>query len=90
LRSEVEALAYSDLMLEWHRSHGSQPEEGHCAGCGEALGTGSLFVDGDGTSVHSVEAHNIDCIIAYGARWRGAAIAGLQALGLEPPEGFEL
>jgi hypothetical protein len=32
----------------------------------------------------------VDCITAFGTRWRGAAVTGLGALGLHSPEGFEL
>ena len=35
-------------------------------------------------------ARGDSCIIAYGQQWRGAAVAALQALGIDPPEGFEL
>jgi hypothetical protein len=34
--------------------------------------------------VHLDEAHGLDCLLAFGARWRSAATAGLRALGLDP------
>ncbi len=49
------------------------------------------MVDRDGARVHfDRAARGVDCITAYGARWRGSAVAGLLALGLDPPQGFEL
>jgi hypothetical protein len=30
-----------------------------------------------------------ECLIAYGARWRGAAADGLRRIGIEAPEGWE-
>jgi hypothetical protein len=32
----------------------------------------------------------VDCIIAYGQKWRGAAAAALRELGFDLPQGFEL
>jgi hypothetical protein len=34
--------------------------------------------------------HGVNCIIAYGQKWRGAAITALRAIGLDPPKGFTL
>jgi hypothetical protein len=87
----AERLAFGEMILQWHRHHGQQPRPDRCAGCGDDLheDTG-LIVDRDGTRVHFDRVRGVDCIIAYGTRWRGNAVAGLQALGLHPPEGFEL
>jgi hypothetical protein len=43
----------------------------------------------DGTRVHLDEAHRLDCLLAFGERWRGEAVAGLRALGLDPPPSIE-
>ena len=40
--------------------------------------------------VHFDAARRNDCIIAFGQKWRGAAVAALKALGVDPPEGFGL
>ena len=79
------------MILEWHRRHGARVLPDRCAGCGDDLPDGAgLIVNSDGARVHFDGVRGVDCIIAYGTRWRGAAVAGLQALGLRPPEGFEL
>ncbi len=31
-----------------------------------------------------------ECLIRFGQRWRNEAVAALQAIGIEPPAGFEL
>jgi hypothetical protein len=88
---EAERLAFADLILEWHRRHGSLSDPGRCAGCGDELPDhAGAIIDRDRSRVHFDDVRRIDCIIAYGTRWRGAAVAGLHALGIEPPEGFEL
>jgi hypothetical protein len=40
----------------------------------------------DGNRVH---VDKVDCVLRFGARWRAEATAGLKALGLDPPDGFE-
>jgi hypothetical protein len=44
----------------------------------------------DGARVHFDAVCNVDCIITYGQKWRGAAAAALRELGFDPPQGFEL
>jgi hypothetical protein len=41
----------------------------------------------DGNRVH---LDRLDCAIAFGERWRGEAVVGLRALGLDLPPDFEL
>jgi hypothetical protein len=88
---EAERLAFGDMILAWHRLHGDRPESGRCAGCGDEIPNDVGFkVDRNGSRVHFDGVHRDDCIIAYGQKWRCAAVAGLRALGLSPPDGFEL
>jgi hypothetical protein len=88
---EAELLAFGDMILEWHRQHGIRPDPRRCAGCADELPDfAEIVVDRDGARVHFDSPHGVDCITAYGTLWRGAAVAGLQALGLRPPAGFEL
>jgi hypothetical protein len=47
----------------------------------------SALLLADETRVHFDEER--ECLIRFGRRWRGEAAAGLRALGLDPPEGFE-
>jgi hypothetical protein len=86
----AERLAFGEMILDWHRLHGASSEPGRCAGCGDEIANDIGFeVDGNGTRVHFDGDRRDDCIIAYGQKWRGAAIAGLRALGVNPPHGFE-
>jgi hypothetical protein len=87
---EAERLAFNHMILDWHRLHGARPELGRCAGCGDEIPNDVGFrVDRNGSRVHFDGIRRDDCIIAYGQKWRGAAVAALQALGVNPPAGFE-
>jgi hypothetical protein len=88
---DAELLAFGDMVLEWHRTHGASPYPRRCAGCGDELPDfAGIVVDRGGARVHFDEARRNECIIAYGAKWRATAVVGLQALGLDVPLGFEL
>ncbi|MGH7100398.1 MAG: hypothetical protein ACREE4_22510, partial [Stellaceae bacterium] len=56
-----------------------------CAGCREPIGGFDALPLGEGNRVHLGEAHGLDCLLAYGRRWRGAATRALVAMGLLPP-----
>jgi hypothetical protein len=56
--------------------------EWQCAGCGEPIGGLPALDLPDGTRVHSGD--RLDCLFAFGERWRSEATAGLIALGLDP------
>jgi len=40
--------------------------------------------------VHFDGVHGVNCITAYGRKWRGAAVAAVRDLGIDPPQGLEL
>ena len=61
----------------WNLHHGSRGEPSRCAGCGEYLAPSEAFRLGDGAMVHGGDAF-LDCLRAYGSRWRPAALVGLQ------------
>jgi hypothetical protein len=82
---DAEALAYAELLYEWHLLHGRQWPQLQCAGCGEPIADHRALTLADGNRVH-FEAMN--CLLLYGDRWRGVAVAGLQRLGVDPPPGF--
>ena len=79
------ALAWGEAENIWLRRHGAKPDASKCGGCGELLSGRARLDMGDGASVHWDEAAGLACLSAYGRRWRGAAHAGLAALGLTPP-----
>ena len=90
-RTDAESLAFGDCLMEWHRRCAQQPDTNRCAGCGEVLPNGiGLVVDRGAVRVHFDVVRGFDCLIAYGRRWRGAAVAGLHDLGLDPTIGFEV
>lgn len=82
-RAEAERLAWGELLVAWHRTHGVRPPTWQCAGCAAPLSGAEVFELADTARVH--DAPDFTCLIAYGRRWRAAAQAGLAALGLEPP-----
>jgi hypothetical protein len=49
---------------------------------------GEAFDVGDGARVNLDRERS--CLTRYGHFWRSAAVAGLTAVGLDPPPGFEL
>ena len=89
-RIEAEQLAFGEVILEWHRRHGAPPDHHRCAGCSDALSGEVALILADGAHVHFGGIHGVKCIVSYGAKWRGAAVAALRELGLDPPDGFEL
>jgi hypothetical protein len=85
--AEAERLAYGELILQWHRWNGRRWPPWQCAGC-DALISGAAVLDlADGNRVHFDER---ECLSCFGDRWRGDAVAGLRALGFEPPKDFKL
>jgi hypothetical protein len=89
-QEEAEGLAFSDTILEWHHRYGARPDARRCPGCSDEFAGEAGLVLCDGARVHFDSAHGGNCLIAYGQKWRGAALAGLLMLGLDPPEGFTL
>jgi hypothetical protein len=79
---EAERLAFEYLIVEWHRRHCQRVPEWQCAGCGNPIGGLASLDFQDGNRVHFDE---LDCLIRYGERWRGAATRALVAMGLQPP-----
>jgi hypothetical protein len=86
LHSDHEAadLAWLEMQNGWHALHGERLPQWQCAGCGEAIGGRPVLPLGDGNRVH---LDTLDCVIAYGERWRDAATRALAAMRLPPPAG---
>src|SRR3954464_5833766 len=77
---EAQQLAYGELINEWHHRH-AQADVRCCAGCGDTLPADvGLVVDQGGVRVHFDPVRGFDCLIAYGRRWRGKAVAALAGL----------
>ncbi len=72
----------------WHGRHGQRVDPAICPGCGMPIGQRRLLEMGDGARVHLDDRSGLDCLIQYGARWRGAAAAGLIEIGLPRPKGW--
>jgi hypothetical protein len=88
---DAERIAFGELILDFHRQHGARFDSHHCAGCGDLLAADAgTTVDHDSVRIHFGAVHGVDCLIAFGQRWRSAAVAGLQGLGIEPPIPFDL
>jgi hypothetical protein len=83
---EAEALAYNELLNEWHMLHGRRWPQCQCAGCDEPIAERAARILADDNVVHF---EDLDCLLSHGERWRRAAIAGLRTVGLDPPRGSE-
>jgi hypothetical protein len=82
---EGEVLVVSPLdraVCAWHLAHGERVAPSICAGCRRPIGGRAALDLADGNRVHF---ETLDCLLAFGMRWRGEATAGLRALGLNPP-----
>jgi hypothetical protein len=82
---EAARLAWGEVENHWHMQYGERAPHRQCAGCREPIGRLAALDLGDGNRVHLDGAHGLDCVLAFGERWRSEAKAGLQALGLDPP-----
>ena len=79
---EATRLAWGELLSHWHRLHGRRAPEWQCAECGQAIGGLTALTLADGNRVH---LDGLDCLLRYGARWRGSATRALVAMGLRAP-----
>jgi hypothetical protein len=84
-RADARSATWDEAEDEWHRRHGTVPDPDHCAGCGRLLIDYPGMPLTDGARVHLDAVHGLDCLVAYDVRCRGAARAGLLALGIKVP-----
>jgi hypothetical protein len=83
---EAARLAWGEMENHWHTQHGERVPHWQCAGCRKPIGGLEDLLLGDDNRVH---LHKLDCLFAFGERWRGEATEGLRALGLDPPLEFD-
>jgi hypothetical protein len=86
--SKAQGLAYNDLMAEWVKLHGQLRPDWQCAGCDAPIGGLPALPLADGNRVHFDD--ELRCLARFGRCRHDEAVAGLRALGLDPPEGFTL
>ena len=79
------SLTWGEAESVWHLKHGAKLDPSTCAGCGELLSGRERLPLSDGAFVHFDADAGLECLGAYGRRWRADATAGLAALGLTPP-----
>jgi hypothetical protein len=77
----AQTRAMNAALNLWNFHHGSRGEPNRCAGCGGFLPASAAFTLADGATIHSGDAFTA-CLTAYGAKWRPAALAGLERLGV--------
>jgi hypothetical protein len=82
-RATAERLAWGEMQNKWHMLHGERVPKQICAGCRRPIGIGPVLPMIDGNVVHAQGNH--ECLIQYGARWRGAATRALWAMGFKQP-----
>jgi hypothetical protein len=85
--SQARAIAWGELLNEWHRRHGTRVPRWQCAGCGQPIGGLAALALADENRVH---LDKLDCLLSFGERWRSEAAAGLRALGVDPPADCEM
>jgi hypothetical protein len=78
----------NELLNEWHTRNGRRWPIWQCAGCDQLIGGLAALTLADRNRVHLDD--KLSCLLRYGERWRSEATAGLRALGLHPPRGFDL
>ena len=79
---EAAALAWGEMVALWHRRHGERLPPEICAGCRTPIDDAEVLTLAGGARVHIA---TLDCLIAFGERWRGAAARSLTAMGLVAP-----
>jgi hypothetical protein len=84
-RAEARRSVWAEAEFKWHSRHGATPKPDRCAGCGDWILDGPSMPLLDGAVVHFGDPDRFDCLCLYGQEWRGAASAGLMALGLKRP-----
>lgn len=85
---EAQCIAFNELLDEFRERHGRRWPRWQCAGCDEPIRDFPALTLADEHRIHFDEGR--ECLIRFGRRWRSNAVAGLRALGLKPPSGFEL
>jgi hypothetical protein len=81
---EAHRLAWADLQNEWHVLHGRRWPAWQCAGCNRPLSGHPALDLPCGNRVH---LEDLECLIAFGRRWRHDAHQALITLGMHPSEG---
>jgi hypothetical protein len=81
---EAGRIAWGEAENVWHWRHGAEPSLDRCAGCDALMLDDPGMSLPDGAAVHVGQDQGLECLIAYGQKWRGAAYVGLGAMGLEP------
>jgi hypothetical protein len=87
-RDQAERRAYGLAQVIWHRRHGEPTDPALCAGCGAPLADRRVLRFDSAVAVHFDAEAGLDCVIRFGARWRGAAERGLRRMGIVPPRGW--
>lgn len=82
-RAEAEALAFGEVVNQWHFQHAVITQD-RCAGCGHPAEGDDVIRLADGADVH------LGCVRAYGLKWRRAASDALVAMGLTIPAGWSI
>ena len=80
--SRARVIAWGELEGLWLRRHCTHTPQWQCAGRGTPIGGLPALDLADGNRVH---LDRLDCLLAFGKRWRSEATTSLKALGLDAP-----
>jgi hypothetical protein len=74
------SLAFGVMLNRWHRLHRTETDSARCAGCENVLSESKVLDLPDGARVHNQP--DCECLLAYGDKWQGVAVAGLADFGI--------
>ncbi len=86
-RVDADKLVFDELLWLWCAANPIEHAPGQCAACGTAVEPPIMSLP-DGATVCDKPDH--DCLIAYGNGRRMEAIKALGAVGIKPPDWWEL
>jgi hypothetical protein len=82
-RADAERMAWLSVANRWYCLHGEPVPAALCAGCRRPLSGSEVLLLPHGERAHVDADHG--CIIAYGRRWKVAAAAALETMGIPTP-----
>jgi hypothetical protein len=70
----------------WYRQHGKRTPGHLCAGCGQPITGPNVFTLPLGERAHAGSGERaLECLQAYGRRWKAAAAKALVEIGIPAP-----
>ena len=87
VRVDADKAAFDELLWLWCAANPAKHAPSQCAACGTTIESPVMSLPG-GAQVCDKPDH--DCLISYGNGRRMEAVKALRAMGIEPPQWWEL